>query len=379
MRRIITISLAVIFMSNAIVEANGSAPVVSSTPILLAQAANKTTKVIFDHSTWDFGSINEVDGDVSHTFSFKNEGSIPYIINSVGVSCGCTTPKFTKEPVLPGKSGQIEITFDPINRPGPFEKTISILSNDARGSMTLTIKGNVVGRPRTIKDDYPYALGAGVRVVATNQVIGNVQHGKTTTHTIGVANNSDKPVQISVVHIAMPDYVKVKAENGTLLPGQRSTIVVEMAPGVDVWGKKRIAFALLINGMRDPQVMEITTTVVENFGSLTASQRKAAPIADYSSFFYHFSNQPAGKTLTRQFTLSNSGTDPLIIRDLDPSDGIVKVKSDKTSIASGDTATITISVDTEGIEGRLSESVVVITNDPTRPAREIRIMATMGK
>lgn len=96
-----------------------------------------------EKTSHDFGTIKEADGDVSHTFTIKNAGEAPLVLTRVIASCGCTTPEWTKEPIAPGKTGDIKITYNPKDRPGPFVKTISVYSNGKTGSFILTIRGNV--------------------------------------------------------------------------------------------------------------------------------------------------------------------------------------------------------------------------------------------
>ena len=70
-------------------------------------------------------------------------GDAPLVLTRVIASCGCTTPEWTKEPIAPGKSGDVKITYNPAGRPGVFAKAISIYSNGKKGSYILTIKGKV--------------------------------------------------------------------------------------------------------------------------------------------------------------------------------------------------------------------------------------------
>jgi hypothetical protein len=91
----------------------------------------------------DFGTIKESGGKVSHAFVIKNEGSQPLVITRVIASCGCTSPQWTAEPIAPGKTGEVLVTYDPQGRPGPFAKTVSIYSNGKRGSQVVTIRGEV--------------------------------------------------------------------------------------------------------------------------------------------------------------------------------------------------------------------------------------------
>ncbi len=117
------------------------------TAILLSVAAvsaqKKQAVISAQETSFDFGSIKEADGKVSHTFKIDNNGDGPLVITRVIASCGCTTPEWTREPIAPGKSGDVKITYNPANRPGAFIKTISIYSNGKKGSFILTIKGKV--------------------------------------------------------------------------------------------------------------------------------------------------------------------------------------------------------------------------------------------
>lgn len=111
--------------------------------VVAVSAQKKQAVISAQETSFDFGSIKEADGNVSHTFKIDNTGDGPLVITRVIASCGCTTPEWTKEPIAPGKSGDVKITYNPANRPGAFVKTISIYSNGKKGSFILTIKGKV--------------------------------------------------------------------------------------------------------------------------------------------------------------------------------------------------------------------------------------------
>lgn len=110
----------------------------------IATAQEKSAVIATENATHDFGQIKEADGKVSHTYTITNKGEAPLVITRVIPSCGCTTPEWTKEPIAPGKTGTITITFDPANRPGVFAKTMSVYSNGKTGSFILTIRGEVL-------------------------------------------------------------------------------------------------------------------------------------------------------------------------------------------------------------------------------------------
>jgi hypothetical protein len=102
---------------------------------------NKSAQIHFFYSEYNFGKLFE-NQEVEYIFEFTNPGETPVIISNVETSCGCTAADWTKEPVKPGKSGQIMIKYD-ADFPGTFSKTITVHYNGKDSPAILTIKGQV--------------------------------------------------------------------------------------------------------------------------------------------------------------------------------------------------------------------------------------------
>ncbi len=100
----------------------------------------------FKEETWDFGTIPQ-GTPVKHQFTFSNMGKAPIVIQNVQASCGCTTPTWPKEPILPGKSEVIEVQYNAANA-GGFNKSITITSNAGTATKMLYIKGTVEAAPK---------------------------------------------------------------------------------------------------------------------------------------------------------------------------------------------------------------------------------------
>lgn len=112
--------------------------------MLPAMAKEKTqAKISFAEKNHNFGIIKEDGGPVSHEFEFLNDGTGNLIIYEASAQCGCTKPEFPKSPVAPGKKGKIKVTYNPIGRPGPFEKTVTVKTNAKGGKARIKISGNV--------------------------------------------------------------------------------------------------------------------------------------------------------------------------------------------------------------------------------------------
>ncbi|MBS1588968.1 MAG: DUF1573 domain-containing protein [Bacteroidetes bacterium] len=100
----------------------------------------------FQTDVHDFGNIPEGPA-AEYEFTFKNTGKEPIIIQRAQPSCGCTTPSYSKDPVLPGKTGSIKASYGTQGRPSVFTKTITVVTNV--GTKVLTIKGNVEKAPES--------------------------------------------------------------------------------------------------------------------------------------------------------------------------------------------------------------------------------------
>lgn len=99
----------------------------------------KAPEITFEKTTHDFGTVKK-GTPVVYKFKYKNTGKEPLIIFDCRAGCGCTTPKCSKEPLKPGKTGFIEVHYDSM-RVGHFGKEIMIKSNAKNGVVTLVIKG----------------------------------------------------------------------------------------------------------------------------------------------------------------------------------------------------------------------------------------------
>ena len=96
-------------------------------------------------NTVDFGKVYKDSDSGLRTFEFKNTGDAPLIITNVQSTCGCTVPSKPTEPILPGKTGKIDVKYN--MSPGPIRKTITVESNATNvedGRIAIKIKGEVL-------------------------------------------------------------------------------------------------------------------------------------------------------------------------------------------------------------------------------------------
>ncbi len=104
-------------------------------------------EISFDKTVHDYGTIIQ-GADGTSEFKFTNTGKEPLILSKPQSSCGCTVPTWPQEPILPGKSEIIKVTYNTQNV-GPINKTVTVNSNAKTNRIILSIKGTVVAKPAT--------------------------------------------------------------------------------------------------------------------------------------------------------------------------------------------------------------------------------------
>jgi hypothetical protein len=120
-------------------------------------------EMTFEATEIDYGEIDQ-GSDPLRVFNFTNTGNEPLQIKHAKGSCGCTVPKWPKEPIFPGESSTIEVRYD-TKRKGKFVKRVTITTNEGEGEegnqRVLTIKGNVhpkAEEPAGVPEDSPSIL-----------------------------------------------------------------------------------------------------------------------------------------------------------------------------------------------------------------------------
>ncbi len=107
-----------------------------------AVEATGNAKMSFENSTWDFGTIKQ-GATVEYIFKFENTGTEPLIITKAKGSCGCTAPKWPKEPIAPGETGEIQVKFNSRGKKGTQKKTVTIWANTTPNQTRLRVNGEV--------------------------------------------------------------------------------------------------------------------------------------------------------------------------------------------------------------------------------------------
>ncbi|MCW0482403.1 DUF1573 domain-containing protein [Gaoshiqia sediminis] len=335
-------------------------------------AQSAQAKIVFDKVEHDFGSFKEEAGSQSSNFNFVNNGSTPLILNNVQASCGCTTPEWTRKPIAPGEKGFIKVSYNPQNRPGPFNKTITVSSNGEVPRTILRIKGNVDPRQKTVAELYPREIGP-VRAKSNHIAFVKINENEVLTDSLEIINDSEQTVSLDFK--TPPSHLAVKVVPSTLKPHEKGNILVTYdARKIETYGFVMHRVYLNVDGKTDYRnSIGVSATVEEDFSALSPEELASAPVVSFNEETHDFGDIKEGDQVECVFTIKNSGKRDLIIRNVKTSCGCTAVTPEKKVIAANETVPLKVVFNSKGKRGRQNKAITVITNDPKKPTSILRV------
>jgi hypothetical protein len=332
----------------------------------------------FEKMDYNFGKIKEADGPAIYDFKFTNTGKIPLIIQSVEASCGCTTPEWSREPVLPGKTGFIKVSFNPEFRPGIFTKSISVMANIPRSVAILTITGEVIPRELKVEDIYAVDFGK-IRLKSKELSFLKVKDNEIKIDTLPFYNPGIPSVTVSFKDV--PSYIAIKTVPA-MVPSKTDGLFIISFNGTKKpsYGYLSSTIPLAFNGEKKfDYSIKIGATVEEDFSKLSESELANAPTIEFNSRTFDFGVIPEGQKVDYLFKITNKGKKELIIRNVSVSCECVVAKPTSTTIPSGGNTEMKVSFDSSGKVGMQNKMITVISNDPDHSTTVLRVAGTVKR
>lgn len=307
----------------------------------------------FDAQAFDFGTIEEAAGPVSHTFLFANTSGTDAFIASVSPSCSCTTAYYEHKTIHPGEYGELTVTYDPTALPGQFRQNVLVLTSDKR-SVRLYIEGVVKERDKGIDEKYPYFIADGLQASLLSVRFGFIPQGQVGSKTLGLANTSGKPMKLSYRPDRPDPDLKLDLP-AELAPGAVCEFPVEFKIARGRLESLDNAVTIIVDGVPSAKKISLSGYAVHSM-----DVHPGAP-----SFRFEPTRLVFGRKKTLKMTIHNDGREELkFLRVEDPS-GACPELAGGVRLPGGSARVF--KVRRPSADSRLR----VFSNDPSRPVRDI--------
>lgn len=334
---------------------------------------NNATSVSLINLT-NFGNQDVASGSITRTFNIQNTGNAA--LNLTGTPLvtlsGANASDFTvavqpSTPIAASGNTTFQITFDP-SAVGARNATVSIANNDAaKNPYTFAIQGTGISPTTTVSatalSNFTYVVGNGPSAFQSFNVSGsnltanlvvtpptNYEISQTSGGTYVSSAISLTPTSGSIA--STPIYVKLKA--GLAVGNYNSETISVASTGVTA---KTVTLSGSVTAPAPKMVVKGNNVIIVS-GDTTPSLTDATD----------FSSTPINTTVTKTYTIENTGSSDLILPTTNPiilgngSTGFTHTEPLLHTIPSGGNTTFTVSFN-NAAPGVFDDSILIASND----------------
>jgi hypothetical protein len=329
--------------------------------------ADKRAEITFEATSYNFGEIYETDGDATCSFKFTNTGTAPLLLVRAQASCGCTSPVYPKQPIRPGESGTIEVTYHAKGRPGAFQKSVYVYDNSSPNHSTTLIINGYVKSSKKPEENFTQELGGGLRLKARTLAFFDLYPNQNyKVRSFSVYNESINPIQLTFSNV--PKHLYIESDPQIIQPKQEGKILVSYyASRVHDWGTRKDYFDVTVKGYESQMKnnrLAVTADIREDFSKMTSKEKANAPSIGLSQKSIDFGT--AAQTQTVSVQVTNNGKNKLIIRKvMNDQQEIFPCELAETQIRPGESTQMKISfVPAKCSLASMNHHITIISNDP---------------
>lgn len=323
---------------------------------------------------YDFGVMKEVEGPQTGSVLLVNHGSEPTYISRVRPSCGCTGAAYTEELIMPGDTAKISFTYNPLGRPGRFEKTVKVYMGEESDLTTIHIRGTVIGTPATLDTDFPIVAGV-LRMSADHVDFGKVRQGSGRHSYIKLYNTSNTPIvpQVSGGGAGL----ELELATPAIGPGDVGTFSIYLnTTALPELGEVSYDYTVRPSADSSESVLlKVTADVTPDLSSVSGSDLNNVPSIRIVPVTVELGEISGDKKDVRwQFEIANEGARRLNVVRVASGSPAMKVKRQPQSVKPGKRARI------EGVlknallpDGPFRLYIEIVTDDPLHPVVKVPV------
>ena len=323
----------------------------------------------FDKTVHNFGDILVDSGPVSCTFTVRNTGSKPVVIYNAVTTCGCTKAEWTKEPIMPGKTGKISATYSNDEGPYPFDKSITVYMSEPKKPIILKMRGICMAEKIPVKNTYTMTYGPlGLREAYIK--CGNLEQEGMKSNSVTVANVSDEPIKVESHDVT--EQLEINVSPNPIPAGETAEMSFCIKADRSKWGRNYYWATPVINGKTyrnsdNSSRIGIWAITKENFEGLSEEERAKAGRPKFETSTFSFGKVKRGTQIHAEYTFKNVGNTCFQVYKVDV-DAENWSHSDIPGAKPGETVKFRVHLDTTGMPaGETLAIVSLTTNSPLRP------------
>lgn len=346
--------------------------------LLYFNAAFGQVGIKFETTSHSFGKIREIDGAAECIFRFKNSGNEALIIQNVKASCGCTVPEWPKEPISPGDTGIIKAIFNTNNRPGGFNKSITVVANTEPSTHVLTFSGFVIAKQQTINEGFPYQSGM-LRFSTDSINFGTVSIGEEFAKQVEVYNAGNQKISFSQPET--PKHIRIEYSTAVLEPGALGIVSFIYSPALkNEYGEVSDEFVLVTNDEENKKKQfKIAAEIIDAKVKVTSEPIAKNEGLKISTTAILLDTVKAGEIINKEFEIKNTGKEDRQIRKIS-TPGHIKIDQNKAvALKPGQKLKVKISYNSKGKVGVESSFIKIYSDDPETPVISIPVKGEVIK
>jgi len=324
---------------------------------------------------YDFGTFKEVSGPVTGRVRFVNKGPDATFISRVRPSCGCTGASYTEKMIQPGDTAVVEFTYNPIGRPGRFEKSVRIYVGSDNRLTTVRISGTVIGSESTLETIFPYSAGS-LRYETDRLMAGEVKRGIVRHLFLNVYNQSADTVRPSLSGAS--ESLAVDVVPAAIPPGETGTVRFSLntAHTESNGPADYIVGVFPSNDRKDDSFdVSVRAIVVADTDKMSVAEIEGGPRAYLVPEFVDFGDIEKRKSLDFVFDILNDGKSDMKVDRVYSSSSLVSIKKVPEKIKAGRQASVKGKLDIGMLSaGPFRIRVEVMTDDPIHPIRTANLV-----
>ena len=346
---------------------------------LFCRGQEMACPLLFDETTFDFGTADEDGGRISHVYSFRNASRDTVFIAGIRTLCRCTVGEASPRVILPGEKGSIKVTFDPYGYAGEQYKGVTVVT-DPKSEYKLTFSVNIIPRKKTVEERYPVAAVSGLRLEKTDFNFLQLSAGQSKSLSLRFANVSGNELHLVAEIPSSGGMFSVECPASVAPYSEGEIVMTYAASGHSVGFHYDSFFLSVFSGDSTGRIpIEAAVAVTDDFSGLEDSSPR--PSMRMGGTYVNAGAIGLSDGVRRiSYTMRNEGNAPLTIRDISCPDGLSATIGPGVSVAPGGFLHFDVILDAGHFpEGSLFKTVRILSDDPSSPVKDLMIAARIVK